>query len=154
MQPTRNALYKQLQVNTHDLIELIELNNDNSNLDTIDWNAETSKQKHRNRNSNRILSTLVDWIIVVLIGACTGLLAAFIEVASEWLSDIKNGFCMNGFYLTRRFCCFNEESCLDWFAWSNSFLVGYFVWILLATLFATTSALFCIILAPHACGSG
>jgi len=38
----------------------------------------------------------------------TGLLAAFIAISSDWISDIKEGHCKSGFYLNRKFCCWGN----------------------------------------------
>ena len=48
------------------------------------------------------------WILVFLIGSITGLLAGFIVICSEWLSDLKEGYCSAGFYLNKKFCCWGN----------------------------------------------
>lgn len=49
------------------------------------------------------------WIVVTLIGACIGLNAAFLNIVTEWLSDIKMGYCTTAFYLNEHFCCMGED---------------------------------------------
>ncbi|CUS14323.1 unnamed protein product [Tuber aestivum] len=49
------------------------------------------------------------WIVISLIGACIGLNASFLNIATEWLSDIKLGHCTTAFYLNENFCCWGAE---------------------------------------------
>ena len=39
------------------------------------------------------------------IGVSVGILAAAIDIVSDWLGDLKEGFCKPTFYLNRGFCC-------------------------------------------------
>jgi chloride channel 3/4/5 len=50
------------------------------------------------------------WIVVTLVGAAIGLNAAFLNIVTEWLSDIKLGHCETAFYLNENFCCWGAES--------------------------------------------
>lgn len=50
------------------------------------------------------------WIVVTLVGAAIGLNAAFLNIVTEWLSDIKLGYCETAFYLNENFCCWGAES--------------------------------------------
>lgn len=50
------------------------------------------------------------WIVVTLIGAAIGLNAAFLNIITEWLSDIKLGHCKTAFYLNENFCCWGEDN--------------------------------------------
>lgn len=43
------------------------------------------------------------------IGTCIGLNAAFLNIVTEWLSDIKRGYCTTAFYLNESFCCWGAE---------------------------------------------
>ena len=38
-------------------------------------------------------------------GVSVGILAAAIDIVSDWLGDLKEGFCKPTFYLNRGFCC-------------------------------------------------
>ena len=49
------------------------------------------------------------WIVVTLVGAAIGLNAAFLNIVTEWLSDIKRGHCTTAFYLNENFCCWGAE---------------------------------------------
>ena len=50
------------------------------------------------------------WIVVTLVGAAIGLNAAFLNIVTEWLSDVKLGYCTTAFYLNEDFCCWGEDS--------------------------------------------
>jgi chloride channel 3/4/5 len=50
------------------------------------------------------------WIVVTLVGIAIGLNAAFLNIVTEWLSDIKLGYCTTAFYLNESFCCWGAES--------------------------------------------
>jgi len=49
------------------------------------------------------------WIVITIIGAAIGLNAAFINIVTEWLADIKLGYCKSAFYLNESFCCWEEH---------------------------------------------
>ena len=92
----------------------------------IDWIYEYAKERQRFRvllsNAAGLVGYLrraVDasqiWFVLVLTGILTGLLAAFIDIASDWLGDLKTGFCTTGegggkFYLNKIFCCWGFDS--------------------------------------------
>ena len=50
------------------------------------------------------------WIVVTLVAAAIGLNAAFLNIITEWLSDIKLGHCTTAFYLNENFCCWGAET--------------------------------------------
>ncbi|PBP18334.1 voltage gated chloride channel [Diplocarpon rosae] len=50
------------------------------------------------------------WIVVTLIGAAIGLNATFLNIITEWLSDVKLGYCKTAFYLNESFCCWGEDN--------------------------------------------
>ena len=109
------------------------------NLTAIDWIYEYSKERTRLRqlttNSPGVLGHLkviADssqiWWILVATGLAVGGIAAGIDIVSDWLGDLKTGFCSNvqdggQFYLNRAFCCWETESiaeCNDWRSWSGA----------------------------------
>ncbi|CAL3962820.1 unnamed protein product [Diplocarpon coronariae] len=95
------------------------------------------------------------WIVVTLIGAAIGVNAAFLNIITEWLSDVKLGYCKTGFYLNESFCCWGEDNgCEDWHRWSSLALVNYVMYIMFATVFALISASLVRSFAPYAAGSG
>ena len=90
------------------------------------------------------------WIIVTLIGAAIGLNAAFLNIATEWLSDVKLGYCKTAFYLNEQFCCWGSEGgeqhepflrdghrfmlsylgCAEWHRWSPVPPINYLIYII------------------------
>jgi chloride channel 3/4/5 len=95
------------------------------NLTAIDWIFEYAKERQRQRvlmsNTNGIsgsIRQLIDasqiWLVLIATGIAAGCLAAFIDVASDWLADLKAGVCRNvdhggKFYLSRTFCCWGMD---------------------------------------------
>ncbi|KAI0888732.1 chloride channel protein [Annulohypoxylon maeteangense] len=95
------------------------------------------------------------WIVVTLIGAAIGLNAAFLNIITEWLSDIKMGYCTTAFYLNENFCCWGEDNgCDHWHRWTSFEPANYALYIMFATIFAFTSAILVKSFAPYAAGSG
>ena len=43
-------------------------------------------------------------------GSLIGLNAGFLNIVTEWLSDMKLGYCTTAFYLNENFCCWGVES--------------------------------------------
>ena len=94
-------------------------------LTAIDWIFEYSKERQRLRilasNTRGLVGyfrQLLDashvWVVLILTGITVGILAAAINIASDWLGDIKFGFCKQGeqagqFYLNKGFCCWGHD---------------------------------------------
>lgn len=96
---------------------------------TIDWVQDAAREQLRRRarrraNTGRFprkgrwgvrqkIWEMYDagqaWIVVTLVGATIGLNAAFLNIVTEWLSDIKLGHCTTAFYLNENFCCWGAE---------------------------------------------
>jgi chloride channel 3/4/5 len=109
------------------------------NLTAIDWIFEYAKERQRLRvlrsSATGILGYIREfadasqvWLVLIGTGIAAGLIAAFIDVASGWLGDIKTGHCRNftggKFYLSKAFCCWGHDElskCLDWNTWSHAF---------------------------------
>lgn len=95
------------------------------------------------------------WIVVTLVGAAIGLNAAFLNIATEWLSDIKLGHCTTAFYLNENFCCWGaERGCDEWKPWTGFLPANYILYACFAALFAMTAARLVKSFAPYAAGSG
>lgn len=45
-----------------------------------------------------------------MVGAAIGMNAAFLNIITEWLSDVKLGHCKTAFYLNENFCCWGEDN--------------------------------------------
>jgi hypothetical protein len=70
-------------------------------------------------------------------GLCIGVNAAVISITTEWLSDIKMGYCSDGWWLNQQFCCWEIEgedtdACDSWHSWSNVWLARWFIYIVFA----------------------
>ena len=108
-------------------------------MTAIDWIFEYTKERQRLRNLYSNASGLVGyaqkfldasqvWIVLILTGLAVGVFAASIDVVSDWLGDIKTGYCSSGidggrFYLNRYFCCYGYDGlaqCQDWVSWSRA----------------------------------
>lgn len=108
-------------------------------LTAIDWIFEYTKERQRLRvlssgssgfmgHARMLLDHSQAWVILVLTGLLVGAIAAVINVVSDWLGDIKTGFCSSGpegghFYLNRQFCCFGYDKgahCTGWKTWAES----------------------------------
>lgn len=128
------------------------------NLTAIDWIYEYAKERtrlqHLAANSTGLVGQIklaADasqvWWILVAAGITVGAIAAGIDVASDWLGDLKTGICSNveeggRFYLNKVFCCWGAaslDSCADWRSWgqfmgiSNRggiYVIGYLFFVL------------------------
>jgi chloride channel 3/4/5 len=94
-------------------------------LTAIDWIFEYTKERQRLRILSSTTSGLVGyvrqlldashvWVVLILTGVAVAILAASINIASDWLSDIKFGFCKSDekggqFYLNKGFCCWGHD---------------------------------------------
>lgn len=133
-------------------------------LTAIDWIFEYTKERQRLRylysqatgifgHAQQMLDASQIWMVLIATGLASGVLAAGIDVASDWLADLKTGYCRNGkgggrFYLNRGFCCWGHEElaqCQDWNLWSSAlhvrsaagqFVVEYIFYILYSVFFA------------------
>nr|POE72255.1 putative chloride channel protein [Quercus suber] len=142
---------------------------------TIDWVQDAAREQQRRKSRRRKRAGTFDrtgvqtwrqkaveayeaaqgWIVVSLIGAAIGLIAAFLNIITEWLSDIKLGYCTTAFYLNESFCCWGaEDGCPEWRRWSTLWPINYLLYIVFAGLLASTSANLVKSYAPYAAGSG
>ncbi|CAL1706212.1 unnamed protein product [Somion occarium] len=98
------------------------------------------------------------WFIVSLVGACIGVNAALISIVTEWLSDIKMGYCADGWWLNQQFCCWEIEGddalCDSWHPWSNVTAARWTIYIIFASAFSFIAAHLVKSLAKYAAGSG
>ena len=140
------------------------------NLTAIDWIYEYSKERmrlqHLLTNAPGVigqLRVLADssqiWLILIATGIAVGGIAAGIDVASDWMGDLKTGVCSNvdnggEFYLNKTFCCWGEDSmaeCKDWRSWgvlmgignkAGGYIIEYIVFILLSVSYTINSSIF------------
>ncbi|KAG6366313.1 hypothetical protein INS49_000490 [Diaporthe citri] len=141
---------------------------------TIDWVQDAAQERQRRKARRKRTAGLYDsgqvdwrhrlfvlyeaaqgWIVITIIGAAIGLNAAFLNIITEWLADIKMGYCTTAFYLNENFCCWGEDNgCPEWHRWTGFEPVNYLVYIIFGTMFAFVSATLVKCYAPYAAGSG
>uniref|UniRef100_A0A8C7W373 Chloride channel protein n=1 Tax=Oncorhynchus mykiss TaxID=8022 RepID=A0A8C7W373_ONCMY len=151
---------------------------------TIDWVREKCKDRERHRKINakkkesawEFTKSLYDawsgWLVVTLTGLASGALAGLIDIAADWLNDIKEGVCLNAMWFNHEQCCWgsNEttfaerDKCPQWKSWAGlilgqeegpgSYIMNYFMYIYWALSFAFLAVLLVKVFAPYACGSG
>ncbi|KAG5352584.1 hypothetical protein C0989_001618 [Termitomyces sp. Mn162] len=94
-----------------------------------------------------------------LAGMVIGVNAAIISIITQWLSDIKFGYCSDGWWLNQQFCCWEIEGedvdgCDSWHPWSNVMMGRWTVFVFFATLFSFVAAHLVRSMAKYAAGSG
>ncbi|TGZ83274.1 hypothetical protein EX30DRAFT_329364 [Ascodesmis nigricans] len=145
-------------------------------LTAIDWIFEYTKERLRLRaldGKGGVIGSIAKawdssqiWLVLIGTGIAAGVLAASINIVSNWLGDLKDGFCSHTFYLSRNFCCWGldaGEKCPQWIPWSQaigagskggSYISEYFFYMLFSVTFATCASLLVKYFAPYAKHSG
>ncbi|XP_065182931.1 H(+)/Cl(-) exchange transporter 5-like [Sycon ciliatum] len=151
---------------------------------TIDWVRDRTRERYRQKALARKVrkggyadklkksyDASSGWIIVLLVGMATGFAAGVIDIGTTWMSDLKEGVCMDSFYFNKEACCFgsNEtsyevEHCKEWKTWAELFLTtddehqvyifNYFFYVIVSAMFGTMCVWLVRTFAPYACGSG
>ncbi len=141
---------------------------------TIDW-VQDAAQEHLRRRARRKESKFFErdgvmgwrrklweaydaaqaWIVITIVGVVIGLIAAALNIITEWLSDIKVGYCTTAWYLNEDFCCYGSEAgCDEWKRWTSFTVANYLIYAVFAVLLAFVSAYLVKSYAPYAAGSG
>lgn len=151
-------------------------------LTAIDWIFEYTKERQRLRflsaqasgifgYAQRMLDANQIWLVLIGTGIAAGVLAAGIDVASDWLGDLKTGYCRSGpdggqFYLNRGFCCWGHEEyaqCQGWTFWGDAlnirsfagrYIVEYIFYFVYTVVFAVCASVLVNEFAPYARQSG
>ncbi|KAI9734338.1 MAG: hypothetical protein M1834_002444 [Cirrosporium novae-zelandiae] len=138
------------------------------NMTAIDWIFEYTKERQRLRvlhsSAKGIMGSITElldasqvWLVLIASGVAVGILAAGIDIVSDWLSDLKTGYCKNGvgggkFYLSKGFCCWGHQEwsqCRDWTPWNKalhinskggSYVTEYIFYILFSVFFAACAS--------------
>ena len=152
---------------------------------TIDWVRDRNRDRERHLRMKqcqllgwkawleRKCNALSGWVIILLVGVCSGLLAGIIDIGAVWMSNLKEGICVPWPYYDREACCwlsnetsFNVDHCDNWMTWAEqgghrdtsyqySFSwLNYGIYILFAVFFGGLAGFFVITIAPYAAGSG
>ncbi|KAG7406541.1 H(+)/Cl(-) exchange transporter 3 [Fusarium oxysporum f. sp. rapae] len=118
-----------------------------SDYHTIDWLQDLVQDSHRRDNSSlysrrgiryritKLWDASQGWVAAFLIGLLTASIAAFVDVGVEVVADLKDGYCTNNIFLSRRACCASETNCRDWKSWTESYLYAYAIYVGLALAF-------------------
>ncbi|KAI5289668.1 glycerol ethanol, ferric requiring protein [Ascosphaera aggregata] len=95
------------------------------------------------------------WLVLTLVGAAIGLNSAVLNIITEWLSDIKVGYCTTAWYLNEQFCCWGEEGgCREWSHWTGFAVTDYIIYALWAIFMAFCAGALVNTIEPYAAGSG
>ncbi|KAK3567324.1 hypothetical protein QTP86_019607 [Hemibagrus guttatus] len=151
---------------------------------TIDWVREKCKDRERHRKINskkkesawEFTKSLYDawsgWLVVTLTGLASGALAGLIDIAADWMNDLKEGVCLSALWFNHEQCCWgsNEttfaerDKCPQWKTWAElilgqaegpgSYIMNYFMYTYWALAFAFLAVVLVKVFAPYACGSG
>uniref|UniRef100_A0A8C7K599 Chloride channel protein n=1 Tax=Oncorhynchus kisutch TaxID=8019 RepID=A0A8C7K599_ONCKI len=151
---------------------------------TIDWLREKSRDTDRHRKITtkskesywELIKSLLDawsgWVVMLLIGMLTGTLAGVIDLAVDWMTDLKEGVCLSALYYSREQCCWtsnettfeDRDKCPQWQKWAElmtghsegagAYVLNYFLYVLWALLFSFLAVSLVRVFAPYACGSG
>ncbi|GAA5938809.1 chloride channel protein [Sporobolomyces koalae] len=139
---------------------------------TTDWVQDTLMERSRRRYEAetatrtigqsmsaimwRIVEGGMSWFVVSLVGAAIGLQAALSSILTTWLSDLKLGYCSQGWYLNHKFCCWEieDELCEDWKPWTSFAAIQWGMYVFVAAFFAFSCAFVVKSFAPYAAGSG
>ena len=94
-------------------------------LTAIDWIFEYTKERQRLRllysrgtgllgQAQQLFDASQIWLVLIATGLTSGILAASIDIVSDWLADLKTGYCGAGggggrFYLNKGFCCWGYD---------------------------------------------
>ncbi|RVE60342.1 hypothetical protein OJAV_G00180020 [Oryzias javanicus] len=152
-------------------------------FNTIDWVREKSKDRDRHREItnksrestvallHRISDAFSGWLLMLLVGLMAGALAGGIDIAAHWMTDLKGGVCLGGFWFNHEHCCwtYNEtfqerDRCPQWKSWSElitgtsegafAYIMDYLMYLFWALLFSFLAVTLVRAFAPYACGSG
>lgn len=89
---------------------------------TIDWLKDLARDRFRHRIIQRrrkeslwqTIVTLHDswsgWICVLLVGLSSGVAAAVVDIGTNWMFNIKDGLCINAFWLNKAQCCWASKN--------------------------------------------
>lgn len=138
-------------------------------------NEEFSLDLQRTQNSwshRRRFSGASAWFCLMFVGVVAGGVASFVDIATSWMKDLREGICPGAFYLNKKQCCwsstdtiFEGAHCSKWLTWPQLFgitadhsiadnFMTFLTYIISSLLFASLAALLVKNFAPHARGSG
>lgn len=104
------------------LVEDSTLRTHYDDFHTIDWLKDLTRDRLRHRVIQQKrkeglwqqIVTLHDswsgWICVLLVGLSSGLVAAIVDIGTNWITNIKDGICVNAFWLNKPQCCWASKN--------------------------------------------
>src|SRR5262249_50405607 len=112
-----------------------------SSFSSIDWLHDAVKDhvrfsRLRRRKSLRawirlMIDKSIGWWIVTFVGFLAAVVAFLVVRSEQWLFDSKEGYCLEGWWKAKRFCCpalsdslplqHNPEECASWRTWAQIF---------------------------------
>ncbi|POI36068.1 hypothetical protein CIB84_000179, partial [Bambusicola thoracicus] len=152
-------------------------------FNTIDWVREKSRDRDRHREItsrskestwaliHSVSDAFSGWLLMLFIGLLAGSLAGLIDISAHWMTDLKEGVCLAGFWFNHEHCCWksnttftDRDKCPEWMSWSQliighgegafAYILNYFMYVIWALLFSLLAVLLVKGFAPYACGSG
>uniref|UniRef100_A0A8C2FUX7 Chloride channel protein n=1 Tax=Cyprinus carpio TaxID=7962 RepID=A0A8C2FUX7_CYPCA len=153
-------------------------------FNTIDWVREKSKDRDRHReiatkskeSTLALMKSISDafsgWLLMLLVGLMAGALAGGIDISARWMTDLKEGVCLNGLWFNHEHCCWNSnkttfqerDKCPNWKSWAElivgtndgpfAYIMNYLMYVCWALLFSFLAVSLVRAFAPYACGSG
>lgn len=151
---------------------------------TIDWQRDIAQDRMRHRYIiSKKRDSICDfirgfhdawagWLCLLLVGMTTGAVAGIIDIGTGWMRYLKEGVCLEAFWLNKEQCCWSSndtyyegDKCSLWYSWPAVFgidenneiaeyIFSYFIYIVVSICLAGLSALLVRMFAPYACGSG
>ncbi|XP_027012527.1 H(+)/Cl(-) exchange transporter 5 isoform X1 [Tachysurus fulvidraco] len=153
-------------------------------FNTIDWVREKSKDRDRHReiasqskeSTWALMKSINDafsgWLLMLFVGLMSGALAGGIDISAHWMTDLKEGVCLIGFWFNHEHCCWNSnettfqerDKCPQWKSWAElmiginegpfAYIINYLMYVCWALLFSFLAVSLVRSFAPYACGSG
>ncbi|KAJ8338614.1 hypothetical protein SKAU_G00354000 [Synaphobranchus kaupii] len=153
-------------------------------FNTIDWVREKCKNRDRHREitSRRkesiwawirsISDAFSGWLLMLLVGLTSGALAGGIDISAHWMTDLKEGVCLDKFWFNQEHCCWtsnettfqDRDLCPQWRTWAElitgtrtgpfAYIVNYLLYVCWALLFSFLAVSLVRAFAPYACASG
>lgn len=139
----------------------------------IDWPNESTKIKIRNGYGkhcwkNKARKNFAIAVLLTGVGLLMGFLAAYLDIAVEWLSDLRFGICSVAPYLNWATCCEGVSSldtCTMFTKWSMYFqlpdifsgwsaVIDFSLYFIISLIYTSIGAILVVTLAPYAAGSG
>ncbi|OLY84903.1 H(+)/Cl(-) exchange transporter 3 [Smittium mucronatum] len=129
---------------------------------SMDWIFDNYKARERIQNLEGGSKTLLGklklsyelsqpWIVLLLVGVSVGILSTIISITTQWMIDLRDGYCKTGFYLNQKFCCWKADG-VKWSIGENT--VQFSSYLLDSVVFSGIATFLVISYAPFAAGQG